>query len=83
MSMSRRDFEAIAKIISELREDAIQVDTRDLTRWIDSNDLVNQLADYLLSQNPRFDYDRFYNACQVREYENDTSNSDCSVYPLV
>ena len=65
MSMTRRDFEAIAQIISTLREDAIQ-DTRDLTKWIDSNDLVNQLADYLLNQNPRFDFDRFYNACQVK-----------------
>ena len=80
MSMSRRDFEAIAQIISELREDSLYSPfARDKYKWIDSNDLVNQLADYLLSQNPRFDYDRFYNACQVRECENDTSNSDCSI----
>ena len=83
MSMSRRDFEAIAKIISTLREDSLYSPfARDRYKWIDSNDLVNQLADYLLSQNPRFDYDRFYNACQT-EVENDTSNSNRSVSPLV
>ena len=70
MSMSRRDFEAIAKIISELKEDSLYaVFDRDKNKWIDSDSLVNQLADYLLSQNPRFDYDRFYNACQAKEYE--------------
>ena len=81
--MSRRDFEAIAKIISTLREDSLYaVLTKDRCRWIDSGDLVNQLSNYFRSQNPRFDRDRFWNACQT-EVENDTSNSNRSVSPLV
>ena len=65
MSMSRRDFEAIAKIIRENTTKSVE----EAQSFVYTSDLVDQLADYLLSQNPRFDYDRFYNACQAKEYE--------------
>lgn len=73
--MSRRDFEAIAKIISELREDSLC--------WIDSVDLINKLADYFRSRNSRFDFSKFYNACNIRGGENDISDSNRSVSSLV
>jgi len=69
MSMTRRDFKVIAEIISELREDASQVNTRNLTRWIDSSDLVSELCDYFRTCNPRFDDVKFISACQAKEYE--------------
>ena len=85
--MSIRDFEAIAKIISVLREDSLfginDLKNKNKYSWINSNELINQLANYFLSQNPRFDFDRFYDACMIREYENDISNSNRSVSPLV
>ena len=82
--MSRKDFKAIAKIISELREDSLYATfNRDKYKWIDSDRLVFKLGEYFRDQNPRFEFGRFYDACQIREYENDISDSNRSVSSLV
>ena len=78
MSMSRRDFEAIAKIIRENTTKSVE----EPLPFIYKDYLVDELCDYFSTRNPRFDGYRFGVACR-REVENDTSNSDCSAYPPV
>ena len=81
--MTKRDFEAIAKIISELRNDSLYSPfDRDKCKWIDSRNLVSDLCDYFQRCNPRFDDVKFISACQM-EVENDISDSNRSVSPLV
>lgn len=55
MSMSRKNFEAIAKAIS----DASECDnTEDLLTV-----LLNDLCRHFRTENPNFDRDRFFTAC--------------------
>jgi hypothetical protein len=71
MSLSRKDYEAIAKAIT---------DTKQSHRGLDEffyeavegalEELEERLADYFLTDNPRFDATRFYGACADLEVGN-------------
>jgi len=65
MSMSRRDFEAIAKIIRE----NITESEEEARSFIYTGDLVDQLCNYFSTRNPRFNEFRFCCACyrEVKE----------------
>lgn len=63
--MSKRDYEAIAAIIKERREAADKVKSghiRFTTRFAAAA-IARLLADYFASANPRFDRDKFLEAC--------------------
>ena len=67
MSMSRKDFEAIAQIISELKNDSLYFPfDKDQYRWIDSANLIFKIGKYFRDQNPRFEFPRVYNACKAK-----------------
>jgi hypothetical protein len=67
MSMTRRDFEAIAQIISELKNDSLYSAYQiDQYKWIDSGSLIFKLGKYFRDQNPRFEFARFYNASKAK-----------------
>jgi len=55
MSMSRKNFEAIAKAISE----ASECDNMEELLSV----LLNDLCRHFLTENPNFDRDRFLTAC--------------------
>ena len=57
--MSRRDFEAIAKIVRENITESVE----EAQSFVYTSDLVDQLSDYFLNRNPRFDEFRFRCAC--------------------
>ena len=55
--MTRKDYQAIAKIFADLRRDDAPVD------WVTIGTLEAKLADVFLDANPSFDRARFYFAC--------------------
>lgn len=62
--MTRKHFEAIAKIINARLAwaDAVQYGYIDATQKI-----ANEMADYFATQNPNFDRARFLKACGLGE----------------
>ena len=67
--MTRKDYIAIAEALSRARPDNIDpivircpVDAWD--QWLRDR---RRLADALYADNPRFDRDRFYSACEGKE----------------
>ena len=60
--MTRRDFEAIAKIIRE----NITKSVEEPLPFVYTDELVDQLSAYFLNCNPRFDEYRFRLACRDR-----------------
>jgi hypothetical protein len=61
MTMTKQHFEAIARILSD--HIPVQGDAVDITYA----DTVTDLADYFKAENPRFDVDRFKEACGLGE----------------
>lgn len=59
MSMSKRHYEAFAKILRELRED---VEVKEATGEYVVNVMTWRLADLFAEDNERFDSARFYEA---------------------
>jgi hypothetical protein len=57
--MTKRHFEAIAKILKSAREDAIAIGETPLQ----TSDVALGMADYFANENPRFDRARFLTAC--------------------
>lgn len=53
--LTRKDFKAIAEIISETANKAYQT--------THTKNLTEKMADYLATQNPRFDRQKFLIAC--------------------
>jgi hypothetical protein len=58
MSLTRKDFEAIAKMIND---NIILVG--EAKGQILTEDFVRNMRDYLQGKNPKFDSERFINAC--------------------
>ena len=58
---SKKDYEAIARLINYLT---------DSEGRIDRYDLVEHLSDYFEKDNPNFDRDKFYKACYGKEVNN-------------
>lgn len=59
--VTKKDFKAIAKIIKLSSFDLVK--RYSIYHAGFQNDVVDNLADYFKTQNPRFDYDRFIKAC--------------------
>ena len=55
--MTRKDYQAIAKVFSDLRQDDAPVD------WVTIGTVEEKLADMFVTANPKFDPARFYVAC--------------------
>ena len=53
MSLSRKHFESVAKIVSKTQQ----------TECVDLTPLIYDVADYFASQNPNFDFCKFEQAC--------------------
>lgn len=62
MSMTRKDYKAIAKVLSA--EHAIADDKTEIT----VQNIVASLADLFAQTNPRFERETFYIACLGRNY---------------
>lgn len=60
--MTRKDFEAIARIIRFNR--CAPRDGMKAVLLAEPKGLIDDMADYLLSQNARFDHERFIVACK-------------------
>lgn len=58
--MTCKHFQALAAMLKQSRPD----NPVDRIRWYA---LCNQLADFCRSQNARFDYDKFLQACGAKE----------------
>lgn len=58
MSMSKKDYVAVARIISNTRELCQAKEAREATTYIASD-----LAREFVKDNPRFDSDKFLRAC--------------------
>lgn len=58
---TKKDYEAIARLINDLANEKGDIDRRDL---------VGNLADYFEKDNPNFDRDLFYKACYGKEVRN-------------
>lgn len=56
--MTRKDFEAIAAIISTVKERKNTFEA-----WEAINSLTDELSDFFETVNPQFDRDRFFTAC--------------------
>ena len=63
MTMSKSDFELIARVLSESKEDCKGDPDREGYR----NVIAGRFANVLSETNPRFDRVRFLRACRVRE----------------
>lgn len=84
MAMSRKDYEAIAKAIAEVRWEATtgapgegEVSLRDpevVGKLIATRDVVVELVKVFANDNERFDRERFIKACQISDIENVTGN---------
>lgn len=61
MAMSRKHYEAIARILADSMADT-QVDARSVAG------VARELADYFKSDNPSFRYDTFFEACELDEW---------------
>ena len=62
--MTRKDFQLIAETVRNLPSfDVISLDNADCVRF---SVLVSRLAEALRTTNPRFDAERFINACNGR-----------------
>jgi hypothetical protein len=60
MPMTRKDYVETAKILNQFVD---RIDSHDF------QDLVFEFSEWFASDNPRFDEDKFWNAC-VKELEN-------------
>lgn len=63
MTMTRQDFEAVARAMRQAQKDAVLGGLGEPTRLYLSNVLVPALAAELATTNPRFDIERFVQAC--------------------
>lgn len=63
--MTRKDFKAIAEIIKGNVEFIKQTDGHCYNCRERIRNIADELADYLSTQNPRFDRKRFLEACGV------------------
>lgn len=63
--MTRKDYEAIAKVLNEYRKDTEQTTTGEnlRTRLDTIGDVVEILSDLFQAENPSFQPNRFYFAC--------------------
>lgn len=59
--MTKKDFEAIARAVSDTWDDPIVCETPGAS--IGVNVLANRIADVCVESNERFDKDRFLRAC--------------------
>ena len=64
MSMTRKDFEAIANIIKEFKQN---IDPHLLTINTYINMMVRDLSNYFKQSNSSFDKERFIKACGYKE----------------
>uniref|UniRef100_A0A6M3LP76 Uncharacterized protein n=1 Tax=viral metagenome TaxID=1070528 RepID=A0A6M3LP76_9ZZZZ len=60
--VTKQHFEAIANIINNCR----RLEDMPDSEHIDTDRIVESMADYFEEQNERFDRDRFYKACYKR-----------------
>lgn len=63
MSMTRKNFEAIAASVQDVRE---QCSDAPETTWA-INEIASNLADTCAAENPNFDRERFMAACGVED----------------
>lgn len=61
MAMSRKNYEAIARILADNMADT-HVEAKIVAG------VARELADYFKCENPRFRYDDFYAACELDEW---------------
>lgn len=59
---SKKDYEAIARIIKDLT-----TEEGDIAQGY----LMEELSDYFEKDNPKFDRDKFYKACYEKEVKNE------------
>ena len=63
--LTRKVFEQVAASVKKSVDKADK--TKDLTLRDFVYDMAMELADYFEKENPRFDRDRFFNACGLRD----------------
>lgn len=63
MAVSKKDFEAIAKVIKQERDTAIEHDQHGARMGISA--VAFGVAAHFAQENPRFDRDRFLAACGI------------------
>jgi hypothetical protein len=64
MSMSKKDYEAIARAIIEFNDDDEREPIHTASGAVGY--IAHQIADYCAIDNPRFDRDRFLKVCGVQ-----------------
>lgn len=69
MSMSKKDYQAIARAIHGTRRNVVETETkhlapRELAEWAIGN-VASRVADVLAADNPRFDRGLFLEACET------------------
>lgn len=67
--MSKKDYQAIARVLYATRQNVITADVkhltpRELAEWAVGN-VASRLADVLAADSPRFDRSRFLEACET------------------
>ena len=63
---TRQHYKAIAEIIREQKEH-VRVFTGHMMAEAACKDIAAQLADYFAKDNPRFDREKFLNACGITD----------------
>jgi hypothetical protein len=60
--MTRKDYKAFAQMLSKRLEDTDT--TEEIWTW---SDICQDIADLFMADNPRFDREKFYTACNFDE----------------
>lgn len=63
--MTKRDYQAIARAIYQTREMIYRDPSHDEVRDLLLADLAERLSDVMAADNPRFDRERFIEACET------------------
>ena len=63
--LTRKVFEQVAASVKKSVDKADE--TLDANLYGFAAEMANELADYFQKENPRFDRDRFFNACGLRD----------------